>query len=200
MLYLRSINRLVLIGVAMLGCFVSTANASLFQFEHSDTISVTGIPGTSIGDSALITIGLDNGSSSNFSQVWTGNDLQFITFNFDSGGLLATFTKPFGGALDLSLGSFETDGTGQLDSVFSHLYDASFGTDFITNGPTPVWWQLNGDNYMYWTESNGLGLANIASVISPEGWTQVQEVPIPAAACLFISALVGLVVVKRKRQ
>ena len=53
--------------------------------------------------------------------------------------------------------------------------------------PTPPDWEVISDPY------------TTSSLTQYTGWTDVSEVPIPAAAWLFGSALLGLGVIKRKR-
>jgi hypothetical protein len=74
------------------------ANAALFQFQFEDTISATDIPGLAVGQSASITVGLDNSGTSILSQTWTASDLTSLTFDFNNGGYVITFYDTFDGA------------------------------------------------------------------------------------------------------
>jgi hypothetical protein len=194
MLYLRSFNRFILISLALLGLSVSSVNAALVQFEYVDTMSFTNIAGLSAGQTAIITVALDNGVAGNISQVWTSSDLQSVTFDFNNGVLLTTFESPWGGSLAGGLGNFSTDATGNLDSVMTSWFDAEVGIDYTSNSSAiPSTWILNGFNSMYRDTSGLVQLTNVSSMLSPTSWSQVSAVPVPAAVWLFGTALIGLI-------
>lgn len=116
------------IAAAVLAASASTAHAIPFSFEYNDTISDSSIAGVNVGDSAKITVTLDNGGSSLMSQTWVpATDLDSVTFYFGNGALPTTFFSPFGGGLGSSVGNFATDTAGVLTSVMSSWIDVSPG-------------------------------------------------------------------------
>ncbi|MDP6674475.1 MAG: hypothetical protein QGH93_06450 [Gammaproteobacteria bacterium] len=92
----------------------SGAQAAPVQFEYNDTVSSSLIAGISAGQTANLTITLDNGGATNLSQSWGVADLQALTWNFNNGGLVTTFSSPFDGGLVNTAGSFTTNGAGAL--------------------------------------------------------------------------------------
>jgi hypothetical protein len=195
MLYLRSINRFILISLALLGLSISSANASLFQFQFQETISNTSIAGLSVGQTAKLTVYLDNGGTSNLSQTWDSDDLQAVTFDFNNGGLLTTFNSPWDGGLAYWDGAFETDTGGNLISVMDEWSDAGVTSDYTTNADVaPFDWYLDPYNDVYHDGNDDrVGLNNVLSMASASSWNQVSAVPVPAAIWLFGTALIGLV-------
>ncbi len=182
-----------------------SAQASVFSFEYNDTVSSSTIAGLSAGNAAKITVNLDNGASSLSSQTWTAAHLQSVSFDFNNGGLLTTFTAPFGGGgLSNTLGSFATDAGGALTAVMtSWLDNTGVGGDFSTNGGTPHSWFLNGFNGVYQdTNFNTVRLANVSSMLNAASWTPVSapaSVPVPATLWLLVSGLASLGVIRKRR-
>jgi hypothetical protein len=195
MLYLRSFHRFILVSLALLGLSVSSVNASLFEFQFEDTIGFTNITGLDVGNSAKITLGLDNGGTSNVSQTWTAGDLLSVTWDFNNGGLVTTFNSPWGGALDSTSGDFVTDVTGTLTNVMSNWHDSTVGSDFVTNGSAaPFFWILDVTGNVYADITlHGVSLSNAGSMLTASNWSPVSAVPVPAAIWLFGTALIGLV-------
>lgn len=188
----------------------SSVNAALIQYEFNGTVrnSTFTLTGVSQGDSAVITVGLDNGGSSNINQVWTAADLQSVTFDFNNGAILTTFLSPFGGGLINSAGSFQTDAAGTLTSVMTNWSDGLIGTDWISNDPgIPSLWWLDGFNPIYQNASGQLAsivlpinIPGTPGLLDPASWTQVSAIPVPAAVWLFGTALVGLLGFGRRKK
>jgi hypothetical protein len=192
------------------------ANAALFQFEFEDTISLTAIPGLSVGQSALITVGLDNGGTSHLSQTWTADDLTAVTFDFNNGGSVFTFSDPFDGGLSFVSGDFVTDSSGTLTSVLSNWRDYFITTDFSSSDGSLnffSWW-LDGHNYLFCAGSGcylgqkvslsgnvpfGVDRAD-SLMLDPDEWTLVSVVPEPSIIALFGLGLAGLGLVRRRQS
>ena len=124
-MYQTAVRTLSTIALAALawGASATPALASPFSYQFASTIAASAsiLPaGLSVGDSAVITVVLDNGGTSTISQTWTAANLQSVTFNFNNGGLLTTFFSPFGGGLSSDIGDFVTDATGTLLSVMTN--------------------------------------------------------------------------------
>jgi hypothetical protein len=202
MSYLRSINRAILVSLALLGLSISSANAALFQFQYEDIISLSSIPGLAVGQSVKVTAALDNGGTSNVSQTWTTSDLQSVTWDFNSGGLVTTFNSPWGGSLGGTSGNFATDGTGTLTSVMNSWWDSSVGSDFLTSGPgTPSNWFLTGYNCVYRDTIGSICLQNVTSMLTASNWTPyVSAVPVPAAVWLFGTGILGLIGFSKRKS
>jgi hypothetical protein len=184
------------------------ANAAPFQFQFEDTISYSTIAGLSAGQSALITVGLDNGGTSLLSQIWTASDLTSVTFDFNNGGLVTTFNSPWGGAI-YGLGNFTTNGSGVLTGVMTAWTDGSLGTDWSSSvgvAVTPDSWWLNGWNAVYLAAAplaSGLGevgLTNVSDMRSAANWSKVAEVPEPSIIALFGLGLVGIGFARRRQS
>ena len=205
---LKLLGRTVFAIIALSMAF--SANAALFHFEFNGTVrnSTSTLSGVSVGDSAVITVGLDNGNSSNVSQVWTANDLQSITFDFNNGAILTTFLSPFGGALSASAGSFQTDALGTLTSVMSNWGDGIVGSNWVSNDSfAPSLWWLDGNNPVYQNVAGQLAsivlplnVPGTPGLLDPSSWSQVNAVPVPAAVWLFGTALIGLVGFSRRKK
>jgi hypothetical protein len=178
------------------------ANAAIIQFQYDDTISYSLITGLVAGQSATITVGLDNGVAGDVSQIWTAGDLTSVTFDFNNGGLVTTFKSPWGGSLSSSVGNFTTNGSGVLTGVMSSWYDISLGTDWTSSGVavTPLWWYLNSGNSVYGSDKGDVGLSSVSGLSSAANWSKVAAVPEPSIIALFGLGLVGIGFARRKRQ
>ncbi len=200
---MRRLKGLILGVVVALVMSVATVGwAAPISFVYNDTVSIgpggTLLTGISVGDPASVTVTLDNGNATNISQTWTANDLQSVTFNFNNGGLVTTFSDPFDGGLFRGIGNFETDGTGMLTAVLGNWEDRNANTDFATNGPalgTDFDWFLNGNNDVYFEDNSArqAGFNNVANIENPASWSQVAPVPVPSAILLMGTGLLGLI-------
>jgi hypothetical protein len=180
------------------------ANAAIIQFQYDDTISYSFITGLVAGQSATITVGLDNGVAGDVSQIWTAGDLTSVTFDFNNGGLVTTFNSPWGGSLSSSVGNFTTNGSGVLTGVMASWSNYSSGTDWSSAGlaVTPESWWLNGWNEVFRADSmlGVVALTNVSDMKSAANWSKVAAVPEPSIIALFGLGLVGIGFARRKRQ
>jgi hypothetical protein len=179
------------------------ANAALIQFQYDDTISYSSITGLVAGQSATITVGLDNGVAGDVSQTWTAGDLTSVTFDFNNGGLVTTFDSPWGGHLGSGAGNFTTNGSGTLTGVMSSWWDFGVGSDYTSSGipVTPVGWSLNGHNGVFSADGRGsVSLTKVSGLISAANWNKVAAVPEPSIIALFGLGLVGIGFARRRRQ
>lgn len=147
------------------------AQASPYLAVWNGTVSDSSVTGVSAGNTATITMTLDNGGSSAASQTWVQADLQSVAFAF--GSTLTTFVKPFGGGVGFS-GGWVTGAGGTLIAVPTMLGDISIGTDYTTNlTQTPAAWSLDGTNGIFFASSGAAGVAvnAVATITSAPAWT-----------------------------
>jgi hypothetical protein len=79
----------IALGITGLGVVLQAvnapANALVFNATYTSTVSQINnatLSGVSAGDSAVITVALDNNGTSIDSQTWTPSEVDSITFNF----------------------------------------------------------------------------------------------------------------------
>ena len=179
------------------------ANAALIQFQYDDTISFSNIIGLAAGQSATITVGLDNGVAGDVSQIWTASDLTSVSFDFNNGGLVTTFESPWGGSLNSGVGNFTTNGSGTLTGVMSSWWDKDVGSDYTSSQPiSPVVWGLDGQNAVFWTRRRAteVSLTNVKGITSAANWNKVASVPEPSIIALFGLGLVGIGFARRRQS
>lgn len=191
------------VSLLALLCTAIPVQASPYLFEFNSTLISNPGPnplptGLVAGQSAKITVALDNGGSSNISQIWSAANLQYVTFDFNHGTVLTTFTYPFWMGVQTAAqvpNSFITNGLGTLTSVLTYWgSNGSVGTDFTTNDATaPFTWILNGGNGVYYTGVNQVAsIANVGTLLSPAAWTPViTAVPEPSAIWLTLIGLLA---------
>ena len=198
------------IALAILTFVLSSGSrAAEIYFEYSDTILFTNIAGLSAGDSVKVTVSLDNGGTTDASQTWATSDLQSVTWDFNNGGLVTTFSSPFDAGLDpISTGNFVTDESGNLTSVMSNWSDGyslapPVVADFTTTGNGLNFaWFLNGVNSVYFQNNYNewVDLAKVSNMLNTANWYQMSPVPVPAAIWLFGSGLIGLISIARRKK
>jgi len=112
----------IALGITGLGVVLQAvnapANALVFNATYTSTVSQINnatLSGVSAGDSAVITVALDNNGTSIDSQTWTPSEVDSITFNFNNGANETVFNPVFSS----DSGSFVTNALGVLTSVAS---------------------------------------------------------------------------------
>lgn len=193
-LYLLSSR--ALIGICLL--FPLSAQAAMVKFEYLTTIGLTSThPDLLAGQEAKVILTLDNGNAGINTQTWTSSDLLSVTFDFNDGDIVTTFSAPWGGTLAGGNGYFQTDSTGNIISVLTSWFEAtSVGSDWVTNSSrTPYAWWLNSGNPNYCEDNftKCVSFPNPSQITLSNNWTLVTSVPIPSAGYMFVAALLLLV-------
>lgn len=178
-------------------CIAATAApAAPMRFTYEDVIDFSNVPGIVTGDAVRVIMTLDNGSSSQQSQVWTATDLLSVVFSFGGGALSTTFFSPFGGGLDNTFGFFATDPNGLLTSVPTRWSDFDALSDFATNmAHVPEAWNLNstrdGASEVYFTSSAEFTFKNRTLIGNVASWSIVPQA-IDAPAFFWLAGIGGL--------
>ena len=188
------------VGLALM-VMATSASAVPFSYRFESTVSgnTIGFP-VLPGDPASITVTLDNGGMSDLSQVWTGADLQSVTFDINNDAAVVSFFSPFDGGLSGDAGSFETDATGSLISTPLEWFDEDISTDFTANVPvTPVLlWFINGFNPVLADDGDlSLYLSDVAGMRNPANWSRVTALPLPPTLLLLLVGLAGVALLRR---
>ncbi len=154
-----------------------------------------------IGDPASITVTLDNGGTSDLSQVWTAAHLQSVTFDINNGAATASFFSPFDGGLFRANGSFATDAAGNLISAPFDWWDRDVTADFAASFSfdTDLAWFINGFNQVLLDDSQSLELflADVGGNIDPANWTRLTALPLPPTLLLLLVGLGGVALLRR---
>ncbi len=116
------------------------AQAAVFDFTFTDTISSASTPGINVGDTFTVHLFADNGGSSAANQTWNLADLQGFTIH--AGTYSASYSTVFESP---ATGNFQTDAAGVVTSV------QFFGTSNSSN---------NTDNFGSWTADTVFGDAS----------------------------------------
>jgi hypothetical protein len=158
-------------GLLAASLLTGAAQASPYYAVWNGTVWHTDVTGVSAGNTATITVTLDNGGSSAASQTWGQAGFKSIAFAF--GSTLTTFVTPFGGSLAGLTGSWVTNAGGTLISVPSFLYDVDFGTDYTTNlAETPSLWGIYGANsILYMIDGRDVAVNDEDTLIYASSWT-----------------------------
>lgn len=175
-----------IVGAALLGASLAAgaANAAVYEFTFTDTISTAGTPGINVGDAFTLHLFADNGGSTALSQTWDLADLQ--GFTIQAGTYSASYSKVW---MYPSTGNFVTDGAGAV------THAEFYGTDDFSS---------NVDNFGAWVADTVFGDASFTdynghtNTINAGGfndaskWTvaaagDVGGVPEPATWALMIS-------------
>ena len=186
----------------------TSASAVPFSYRFEAELSRPFATFAAPGDLASITVTLDNGGSSDLSQVWTAAHLQSVAFDINNGAATASFFSPFDGGLLRTVGTFATDALGNVISVPSDWSDREVTADFIASFPlisSPNWF-INGRNPVLFDVGNvtSLELAGLGPVggpdnrmLDPANWTRVTALPLPPTLLLLLVGLGGLVLLRR---
>ena len=189
------------VGLALMvmGTSASAVPVS-YRFESTAALAF-GLP-ASPGDPVSITVTLDNGGTSDQSQVWTSADLQTVTFDINNGAATASFFSPFDGGLTNNVGSFATDALGNLISAPSNWGDFPVTADFAVSLPfdANLRWYINGYNTVLVDAepSIQLSLFDVSGNIDPANWTRVTALPLPPTLLLLLVGLGGVALLRRR--
>ena len=154
------------------------------------------------GDTASITVTLDNGGTSDLSQVWTAAHLQSVTFDINNGAATASFFSPFDDGLFIADGIFETDAAGSLLDSPSDWSDEGVTADFTTSFPVvaDLSWFINGRNDILVEDSSPfLLVVNARGILDSANWTRVTvtALPLPPTLLLLLVGLGGVALLRR---
>ena len=213
MLYFRSINRFILISLALLGLSVSSANAALIlqdQTAGTNTIWYAGVLGqTFTAEDAkisaiafsfadvnnLTTIGRDipneNISMLLYDGIGNAGSLLHTETQLLTPGIMKTFVDFNFSSVDLVVGSFYT----AIVQSSNVRWAVDRGQHSTNSGPIAGKIDyVGGDAILDGAIETNLDLRFRVSPLS------VSAVPIPAAAWLFGTALIGLVGLGKRRK
>ena len=201
---MKAILSALSVGLALM-VMGTSASAVPFSYRFESTVadSTFGLP-ASPGAPASITVTLDNGGTSDRSQVWTAADLELVIFNINNGVARALFFRPFFGGLTTSGGSFATDAAGNLISAPLDWSDTDVRRDFFTSFPIAVDmnWFIKGSNFLLFDDENfgptvALALADVEGITDPASWSRVAVLPLPPTLLLLLAGLGGVALMRR---
>ena len=179
--------------------FLSTADNSQIKNSYVDNVS--------LGDQFKVVIVMDNGGSTLSNQTWGANHVLSVTFDFNNGAHKIVFDPNGGDGFSASVGSFVTNGLGQLTAVPSSWTDRDNLNVISTNSTqTPFSWFLNDRNDKYYATGGSGPSVGIPSPIDntiASNWTisTIAAVPEPSSLALFgIGTCVAGVLAARRRR
>lgn len=179
--------------------FLSTANNSDNGEPYVDNVS--------LGDQFKVVIAMDNGGSTLFNQTWNASDVLSVTFEFNNGAHKTVFDPNGGDGFSTNVGSFVTNGSGQLTSVPSSWTEQDNVNIVSTNSTqTPNAWFLNSLNNKYYTNDFdfSVGLLNANENTIASNWTissSPTAIPEPSSLAVFgIGMCVAGVRAARRRR
>ncbi|MCF7960857.1 MAG: PEP-CTERM sorting domain-containing protein [Pirellula sp.] len=178
--------------------FLSTADNSETKNSYVDNVS--------LGDQFKVVIVMDNGGSTLSNQTWGANHVLSVTFDFNNGAHKTVFDPNGGDGFSASVGSFVTNGLGQLTAVPSSWTDRDNLNVISTNSTqTPFSWFLNDRNDKYYISPLGpaVGIPSPIDNTIASNWTisTIAAVPEPSSLALFgIGTCVAGVLAARRRR
>ena len=178
--------------------FLSTADNSETKNSYVDNVS--------LGDQFKVVIVMDNGGSTLSNQTWGANHVLSVTFDFNNGAHKIVFDPNGGDGFSASVGSFVTNGLGQLTAVPSSWTDRDNLNVISTNSTqTPFSWFLNDRNDKYYISALGpaVGIPSPIDNTIASNWTisTIAAVPEPSSLALFgIGTCVAGVLAARRRR
>ena len=134
-----------------------------------------------------------------------GWDLSGADSSLSSNGLTITGTTPFDSSdeNEYIAGSWSYSGTGAIEWLVIK-YGTNYGIYEITDGDTSGLWDITAlENYLT-DDASGVkikkdGTVHFSAISHATAYGTVSTVPVPAAAWLFMSGLMGLVSVSRHK-
>lgn len=166
--------------------FLSTADNWEYGNDYVDNVSYD--------DQVKIVITMDNGGSTLVNQTWDASHVLSVTFEFNNGAHKTVFDPNGGDGFSTDVGSFVTDGSGQLTAVPSD-WSANSGVNVISTNSTqtPFEWHLNGFNDIYYTNIPfyifSVGIPDAGSNVIASNWTisidSSGAVPEPSSLAVF---------------
>ena len=182
--------------------FLSTADNWEIGNDYVDNVSYD--------DQVKIVITMDNGGSTLVNQTWDASHVLSVTFEFNNGAHKTVFDPNGGDGFSTDVGSFVTDGSGQLTAVPSD-WSANSGVNVISTNSTqtPFEWYLNGFNDIYYTNIPfyifSVGIPDAGSNVIASNWTisidSSGAVPEPSSLAVFgIGVCVAGVRAARRRR
>lgn len=163
------------------------------------------VDNVSFGDQFKVVIAMDNGGSTLINQTWDSSNFLSVTFDFNNGAHKTVFNPNVGNGF--AIGSFVTDGLGQLTEVPSFMfYDPA--TVISTNSTqTPSAFTLGGSTNIYFTNGNNfsVGISDPYTPRDAPNWTisfdSSGAVPEPSSLAVFgIGVCVAGVRAARRRR
>ena len=162
----------------------SIANAAPYSVTYTDIISGgTSVAGVNVGEQTSATLVFDNGNSSVANQTWSAADVQCVIFRFNNANDKFAAVNYAGAPFTSeTLGTFTTNGTGQLQAGIIDYEDSSdsITNPFVSNivGVTSFDdWYLDGENSVVYLNVGPIRYTNVVNDTQVTNWTN----PVPAS-------------------
>jgi hypothetical protein len=176
--------------------FLSTADNPVNGKPFVDNVS--------FGDQFKVVIAMDNGGSTLINQTWDSSNFLSVTFDFNNGAHKTVFNPNDGNGF--TIGSFVTDGLGQLTDVPSFMFHDPATVISTNSTQTPSAFTLGSTN-IYFTNGNdfSVGISDPYATRDASNWTisfdSSGAVPEPSSLAVFgIGMCVAGVRAARRRR
>lgn len=161
--------------------FLSTADNTQYNNGYVDNVS--------FGDQFKVIVAMDNGGSTLLNETWTANDILSVTFDFNNGAHKTVFDPNGGGGFDLFIGSFATNGLGQLTAVPLFFDQTNVNVISTNSSQSPNAWFLDelNDKYYINFSAESVGIPDSVANLIASNWTisSPAAVPEPSSLVLF---------------